>query len=124
MQKNIKYLPDEKVLHAIVTGQLDAADYAALLIELRVEAGNKQTRCILVELQGMESAISQLDLHDLPEVNKRFPSTEKLHVAITHSHMALQDLDDLHYFCHRINAEGFDVRLFASREAALAWLCA
>lgn len=124
MLKSMDYLPDEKVLRATITGQLDAADYAALLIELRVEAGNRRTSRILVELQGMESSISQLDLHDLPEVNKRFPATEKLHVAITHSHMALQDLDDLHYFCHRINAEGFDVRLFASPEAALEWLCA
>ncbi len=124
MQKSIDYLADEKILRATITGRRDAADYAALLVELRVEAGSKQTCRILVELQSMESAINQLDLHDLPEVNKHFPATEKLHVAITHRHMVLQDLDDLHYFCHRINAEGFDVRLFASEETARAWLCA
>lgn len=122
MQKTIDYLPDDNIVCATISGHLDTADYAALMIELRAEAGRKPTHRILVELEGAENAINQLDLHDLPEVNKCFPSTDKLHVAITHSHMALQDLDDLHYFCHRINAEGFDVRLFAEREAALDWL--
>lgn len=123
MKSTIKYLPDEKVAHAMISGEMDTADYVNMLVELHTEAACHGVNRQLVELQGVTSLVNLLDLHDLPEVNKKLPADPPgRRTAIAHSALMTQDLDDLHYYCHRITAEGFNVRLFDNRQAALDWL--
>lgn len=122
MKYHVAYLPEDQLVRATVSGPITLAAYERLLADIRTEMARRGILRLLIDLQCIQSRVNLLDVHGMPDVNKAMPAQAARKTAIVHMSPPAADLDHLHYFCHRINAEGFETRLFTDYQQAMAWL--
>lgn len=122
MKYRLAYLSEDQLVCATISGPITLADYERLLADIRIEMARRGISRLLIDLQRIQSRVNLLDVHDMPDVNKAMPAQAARKTAIVHMSTPAAELDHLHYFCHRINAEGFEARLFTHYQQAVAWL--
>lgn len=123
MQKHLDYLPEHGVLRARIFGTVSPADYGALIAEMRIQAAQHGSKRFLVELHALSNQLNLLDVHELPDINLNLAIAPAEKTALVHAETdSLRDVDQLNYLCHRLNAAGYEAKLFIQVDAALGWL--
>lgn len=123
MPYSVTHSSEQKLIHIRNIGKLTPDDYRAGAREaLRLSLEHGVLRC-LIDNSALHNQVGTTDLYTLPEFYESIGIPKTIKAAVLVSEQTPR-IDDIAFFETVCRNRGYDVKLFTSRDEALAWLAA
>jgi hypothetical protein len=121
MTWNVKYDSELKLVQCTVVGPNTADQINASVLETISLAKRKATNLLLLDCSKLERALSTLDVYQMPRFYVDIKINRRNKVAVILP-VQQQAREDVHFYETVCRNQGWNVKAFQGRQAALDWL--